>query len=153
MRIPSWLIHQLPQVEFSTTSNDAAPAKFRHMETKAFQREDAPDLLLGQTSWWYRQGGRIVAIGWDWVEIQREVIALADPMAIVSNARFIGHSGEVLNDRMKVLALNAIVYQLPWQEQVCAVVFPKAVPSRRISAAPKYGVVVEVLHQRLALAA
>ncbi|MBK6616394.1 hypothetical protein [Ottowia sp.] len=134
-------------------SNDAAPAKFRHMETLSFQREDAPGLLGGQTSWSYRQGGVVVAIGWDWAEIQRGVIALADPMAIVCNARFIGHSGEVLNERMKVLALNAIVYQLPWQEQVCAVVFPKSVPDRHCSVVPKSGVVVEVLHQRLALAA
>ena len=35
-------------------------------------------------------------MAWDWIQIARGVVAMADPMAVVTNLRLVGSEGEVL---------------------------------------------------------
>ncbi len=57
-------------------------------------------------------------MAWDWVQIARGVVAMADPMSVISNLRFIGGEGEVLTAYESSLFLNEIVRLLPWQSEV-----------------------------------
>jgi len=57
-------------------------------------------------------------MAWDWVQIARGVVAMADPMSVISNLRFIGGEGEVLTAYESALFLNEIVRLLPWQSEV-----------------------------------
>lgn len=72
----------------------------------------------GQTVW----GGNAIdgeaGVAWDWVQISRGVVAMADPMSVVSNLRLIGEHGEVLTALESVCYLNELVRQLPWQSEV-----------------------------------
>ncbi len=57
-------------------------------------------------------------VAWDWVQLSRGVVAMADPMSVISNLRLVGSAGEVLTAWEAALYLNEIVHALPWQDEV-----------------------------------
>lgn len=57
-------------------------------------------------------------MAWDWVQIARGVVAIADPMSVITNVRLIGESGEVLTAHQASRFLNELVRSLPWQLEV-----------------------------------
>jgi hypothetical protein len=57
-------------------------------------------------------------MAWDWVQIARGVVAIADPMSVVTNVRLIGEAGEVLTAQEAARFLNEMVRALPWQQEV-----------------------------------
>jgi hypothetical protein len=76
--------------------------------------------LAGQTIWSSRpeDGDGEAGVAWDWVQLPLGILALADPMAVVSNLRIIGPEGDVLTSYEAVKHLNALVHTLPWQDEV-----------------------------------
>ena len=57
-------------------------------------------------------------VAWDWVQISGDVVAMADPMSVVTNLRLVGDEGEVLTALESARFLNEIVHALPWQSEV-----------------------------------
>ena len=57
-------------------------------------------------------------MAWDWVQIGDGIVAMADPMAVVTNLRLLGPEGEVLTAYEAARHLNEIVHALPWQSEV-----------------------------------
>lgn len=57
-------------------------------------------------------------MAWDWVQIACGVVAIADPMSVVTNVRLIGDEGEVLTAMESARFLNELVRALPWQQEV-----------------------------------
>ena len=72
----------------------------------------------GQTVWGGSGDDGEAGVAWDWVQISRGVVAMADPMSVVSNLRLIGEHGEVLTALQSVRYLNELVRLLPWQSEV-----------------------------------
>jgi hypothetical protein len=72
----------------------------------------------GQTLWGGNLDDGDAGVAWDWVQISRGVVALADPMSVVTNLRLVGDEGEVLTALQSALYLNALVHGLPWQTEV-----------------------------------
>jgi hypothetical protein len=48
-------------------------------------------------------------MAWDWMQIARGVVAMADPMAVVTNLRLVGTEGEVLTAHEAACFLNELV--------------------------------------------
>ena len=69
----------------------------------------------GRSVWVGSCGGNPIGLSWRWGEVRRNVLALADPMAIESNVRFAGRHGNTLSDGERTLYLNALVHGLDWQ--------------------------------------
>lgn len=61
----------------------------------------------------------MVGIAWDWREVLRDVVVMADPMSILSNVKFVDEEGEEFDDADRLLQLNTAVYNIPWQNAVC----------------------------------
>jgi len=100
--------------------NCAEELRFVHLNTRVWREPGSRQQLqtVGQTIWvGLLRHGR-AAIGWDWVLMSRGSIALADPMSIVSNLRFIGEQGETVTTPRSMLLLNVLVHDLPWQDEV-----------------------------------
>jgi hypothetical protein len=57
-------------------------------------------------------------VAWDWIELQQGVVAMADPMALVTNLQLTDSHGEILPSTQACLHLNEIVHTLPWQSEV-----------------------------------
>ncbi|MDM4768467.1 hypothetical protein [Pelomonas sp. SE-A7] len=73
---------------------------------------------LGQTLWLCRSGEAAAGVAWDWVSQPPGVVALADPMSLVTNLQLLNEEGEVLAPMESALQLNGLVHGLPWQDQV-----------------------------------
>ena len=95
-----------------------AHLQFDHLDTQIFHT-DAPDSrVCGQTVWRTDAPDGEVGVAWDWVMLSPEVVAMADPMCVVTNLRLLGERGEVLTSWEAARHLSRIVYGLPWQGEV-----------------------------------
>lgn len=88
------------------------------MSTRVLDVGDARRPASGQTLWSgeFEQGAAGVA--WDWVCLPYGVVAIADPMALVTNLQLLNTDGDVLAPMESVRQLNEIVHTLPWQGEV-----------------------------------
>lgn len=73
---------------------------------------------MGQTLWQGEDGQAIAGVAWDWISMPAGVVAMADPMALVTNLQFLNAEGRVLAPLESVRQLNEIVHALPWQFEV-----------------------------------
>ena len=74
--------------------------------------------VAGQTMWGGSSADGEAGVAWDWIQISHGVVAMADPMSVITNLRLVGDEGEVLTALEAVCYLNEIVHQLPWQHEV-----------------------------------
>lgn len=59
-----------------------------------------------------------IQIAWEWTEVQRHVVALFDPMNILSNVALIDGDGHALARSRRMLHLNNVVHRLDWRRTI-----------------------------------
>lgn len=91
---------------------------------------------VGQTIWACHGDEGDVGLAWDWVQLGRGVVAMADPMAVVTNLRLVGDEGEVLSPFESARHINCIVHGLPWQDEVERALGNSCPPRIRTSRVP-----------------
>jgi len=52
--------------------------------------------------------------------MKTNVVAMSDPMTVLSNIVFLDDKGEPVDEFKRILYLNNAIFVLPWQAQVCA---------------------------------
>jgi hypothetical protein len=57
-------------------------------------------------------------LAWDWVELADGIVAMVDPMRVITNMQIVNFDGEVLAATEAALHINQFVRRLPWQEEV-----------------------------------
>jgi len=82
--------------------------------------------LAGQTLWGAHSADGEAGLAWDWMQIARGVVVIADPMSVITNVRLIGDQGEVLTATEAARFLNELVRTLPWQQEVQRVLRARA---------------------------
>jgi hypothetical protein len=97
---------------------DVAPAEFHHLSTHVVNHAGSRQRMAGQTIWAGSVAGGEAGMAWDWVEIADGIVAMADPMSVVTNLRIVGDEGEVLTAQAAARFLNGLVHALPWQHEV-----------------------------------
>jgi hypothetical protein len=113
---PPWTLHAWPPLLWQVGKQ--IPQRMQHLGTQIINPGDAMFRTVGQTIWaWHCDEGDI-GLAWDWVQITRGVVAMADPMAVVTNLRLVGSEGEALSAMESALHINCIVHGLPWQHEV-----------------------------------
>jgi hypothetical protein len=113
---PAWIVCAWPPLLWQA---ECAPElHFVHLGTRVLNAGDAEHPCSGQTVWGSPSTELAAGVAWDWVELQRGVVAMADPMALVTNLQLIDKRGEVLPTVQAALHLNEIVHTLPWQSEV-----------------------------------
>ena len=75
-------------------------------------------------------------VAWDWVQISGDVVAMADPMSVVTNLRLVGQEGAVLTALESARYLNEIVHALALAERSAARLARRI---RLLNAAPRRG--------------
>lgn len=116
MNTPAWTVHAWrPQL---CQAIRAPRLNFQHLGTSVLHPGDSEGPCSGQTVWGRRSPDGEVGLAWDWIELTHGVVAMADPMAMITNLRLIGSKGEVLTAPEAALFLNQLVRDLPWQEEV-----------------------------------
>lgn len=95
--------------------------QFQHLGTRVTFTGDPVQPPTGQTLWAAHADDGEAGIAWDWVQVSRGVVAMADPMSVITNLRLLGGAGEVLTAHEAARFLNEYVRALPWQHAVSEV--------------------------------
>jgi len=114
--VSPWSLRAWPPILWQ--AGRAQGLRFHHLGTRVTFTGDRMFGLAGQTMWGGSSADGEAGVAWDWIQISRGVVAMADPMSVVTNLRLIGDEGEVLTALEAARFLNEIVHQLPWQHEV-----------------------------------
>lgn len=113
---PAWIVCSWPPVLWQ--AGESRDWHFVHLGTRVLNHGDARHPSSGQTVWGNASTQPAAGLAWDWIELPQGVLALADPMGMVSNVQFIDADGCVLPSMQCAMQLNGIVHALPWQDEV-----------------------------------
>lgn len=108
--MPAWTILAMPTVLWRTPWRGL---HFEHVSTAVTSQLDA---LSGDTVWTAANGS--IALGFEWVQVMRTVVALADPMSIASNLSPVDADDSAVSESRRAMLLNRLVHEVPWQQVV-----------------------------------
>ncbi len=113
---PPWALIAWPPV--LCQANSQLRTRLVHVDTRIASVSDADSPVSGQTIWCTDVCSHDAGVAWDWVQVMPDVVAMADPMAVITNMRFVGANGEKLSADESAVLLNELVFSLPWQREV-----------------------------------
>ena len=96
----------------------AALRRFRSLYVERLSRQ-ADGLAYGHALWGTAVSGAPMALCWEWSELSPGVVALANPLRVLSNVTLLTSDGLQLGERLALLELNGAVHGLDWQAEVC----------------------------------
>ncbi|MES3014059.1 MAG: hypothetical protein V4750_10080 [Pseudomonadota bacterium] len=113
---PAWIVYAWAPVLWQATS--ATDLHLVHLGTRvlSFGDDDAP--CSGQTLWGDHSEECATGVAWDWVEVRQGVVAMSDPLGMVTNLRLLDARGEILSQTQIAVHLHQLVHALPWQSEV-----------------------------------
>ncbi|HEU5295221.1 MAG TPA: hypothetical protein VFU71_10555 [Burkholderiaceae bacterium] len=88
------------------------------MGTRVTNPGDQTSRTSGQTIWAAHAAGAQAGMAWDWIQLAGGVVAMADPLSVVSNLRLLSPEGTALSSLESQRRLNEVVHMLPWQDEV-----------------------------------
>jgi hypothetical protein len=94
------------------------------MSTRVLSYGDEESPCTGQTLWGDATSQQSAGVAWDWVEVQDGVVAMADPLGLVTNLKLLDDRGEALNQIQVAVQLHQLVHALPWQTEVRRALHP-----------------------------
>jgi hypothetical protein len=118
MNIPAWQVITWKPVLATVDELARAVSSMQHLGTSVHIDDEGEERRYGQMLWGAEIGGRRVGIAWDWADVREGVVALADPMKILSNVVLLERDGTVLDDGARVVHLNNAIHEMTWQRQV-----------------------------------
>lgn len=113
---PPWSLYSWPAV--FCQANPGQDWHFVHLGTRVMNSGSAYQPATGQTVWAECTLKREAGLAWDWVQICEGVVAMMNPMSVVTNLRLIGDRGQVLTAGEAALHLSRMIHRLPWQSEV-----------------------------------
>ena len=112
----AWSLRAWPRLLWQAGAHPRV--RFHHIDTCIVLPSDTGGPPAGQTVWATTVADCQAGMAWDWVQITQGVVAMSDPMSLVTNVRLIGDEGEVLTAQQSARFLNELVRTLPWQQEV-----------------------------------
>lgn len=113
---PAWIVYAWPPLLWQASR--APQLQLSHLGTRVLAFGDDASPSRGQTLWGDETESRSAGVAWDWVELREGVVAMADPLGLVTNLRMVDDDGEALTDVQVAVRLHRLVHSLPWQSEV-----------------------------------
>ncbi|MEP6503070.1 MAG: hypothetical protein ABJD97_07065, partial [Betaproteobacteria bacterium] len=113
---PPWALYSWPPVFWQ--ANLRRRPHFVHLSTRVTNAGRQRMPCSGTTVWGGFSDDGDAGLAWDWVEIAQGVIAMSDPMSLVTNLQLVTADGDVLPAMAAALHFNQFVRRLPWQQEV-----------------------------------
>lgn len=132
MQAAAWHLFASETVVKTVIEFEKAAAGLRQVGRSIRVDDARQGLRSGQEVWATPAGSAAIQIAWEWTEIQRDVVALYDPMNILCNVALIDSNGHTLGRSKRMLHLNGAVHRLAWQDALFSV--ESAQEIRRIAA-------------------
>jgi hypothetical protein len=120
MLLYSWQVLSLPRIECYPPRYFGDGPPFRHLGTSIRPDPLEDGRRLGDTVWGTNVDGRLLAAGWDWIEILPGVVCLVDPSTVLTNIRFVDALDCYEEPPQAVVKINQLIHRTPWQAIVCA---------------------------------
>jgi hypothetical protein len=98
--------------------DNLGPLLMRHLGTRVTNPGDQVSRTAGQTIWAAPAAEGQAGMAWDWIQLSAGVVAMADPLSVVTNLRLVNPDGDVLSLLETLRHLNEVVHRLPWQDEV-----------------------------------
>lgn len=118
MTIPAWQVMTWDTVPMDMSELEQTITRMQHLGTSVRLDADDSEKRCGQALWGAEVKGHRIGIAWDWAEVVRDVVAMVDPMKILSNITLVADDGTTLDPRHQIVALNNAVHELHWQAQI-----------------------------------
>ena len=117
MTIPAWQLIAWKPVLATLPEFRRALAQMRPLAEPPAGRsvETATAARQGQALWAASHRGEPLGLAWDWAEVRDDVVALCDPMKVLSNVHLVGDDGAPLGEAERIVHLNSAVHELDWQ--------------------------------------
>jgi hypothetical protein len=119
MTIPAWQVISWSPVVTTVPAFEREIAKLRHLGTSVHTEELENGLRQGQVLWGVDEPSYAIGIAWDWAEVREDVVAVVDPMKVLSNVTLVDENGVCLNESSRIVYLNSAIHELRWQEGIC----------------------------------
>lgn len=97
--------------------NRAVPC-FEHLSTVHSPDVDDDGCRHGHVIWGHLLGASPMAMCWEWAEVRLGVVAIFNPMNVLSNVRLMSEDGRPFSYGQTVLVFNAVVHDIDWQSGV-----------------------------------
>ena len=114
---PAWTVYAWPPVLWQAAR--APRLHLLHLGTSVLKPDHDRGGCSGQTLWAQERGDLSAGVAWDWIELRGGVVAIADPMGVITNLTLLDAHGQVLSHSAAAVHLNQLVHTLPWQTEVC----------------------------------
>ena len=118
MTIPAWQLITWKPVLTTLTEFRRALARMRPLGPAACAERPPQGGRQGQALWAATHQGQPLGLAWDWAEIREDVVALCDPMNVLSNVTLVDTKGEQVDGAERILHLNSAIHELDWQAHV-----------------------------------
>lgn len=116
LMVPPWVILSWPAVE--GVAGILHGQEFVHIGTRLIEPQAEGEHRRGSTLWVSKSPDRQVGLAWDWVEIEPQVLALSDPLGVITNLEIVDAAGQPLKRAHKAANLVWRLGRLGWQEVV-----------------------------------
>lgn len=113
---PAWIVYAWTPVLWQSAR--APDLHLVHLGTRVLNLGDEDCPCSGQTLWADNNNFRVAGVAWDWVEVREGVLAMSDPLGVVTNLRLTDAHGKEVKPRELAVQLHQMVYALPWQDEV-----------------------------------
>ena len=113
---PPWTVRAWPTLLWQV--ENLPPLQLRHLDTRITNPGDQVSRQAGQTVWAAAANAGQLGMAWDWIQLSRGVVAMADPLSVITNLRLVDSDGAVLSPIESLRHLNEIVHTLAWQDEV-----------------------------------
>jgi len=113
---PPWTVRAWPPLLCQV--NNLRPLMLRHLGTRVTNPGDQVSRTAGQTIWAAAAAEGQAGMAWDWIQLSAGVVAMADPLSVVTNLRLVNPDGDVLSQLQALRHLNEVVHRLRWQDEV-----------------------------------
>jgi hypothetical protein len=114
--VPTWALCAWAPVLWQASS--APQLHLIHLGTRVLSHGDEGGPCTGQTLWCNDSEQCAAGVAWDWVVLREGVVAMSDPMGVITNLCLLDEDGAALNQTQVAIHLHQVVHALPWQSEV-----------------------------------
>ncbi len=118
MSVPAWQVTTWNPVCLTPRQWSRSSLRLKPLSASINIDSAGGGIRHGQVLWAGDCDGELVGMAWDWRELRKDVIAMADPMMVLSNLRLLDEAGVEVSDSHRMICLNSAIYRLHWQEQL-----------------------------------
>jgi hypothetical protein len=115
MQMAAWQLMACETVVKTVNEFEKVAPDLRQIGSSVLVHDARSGLRSGQEVWAALTDGEAIQIAWEWTEVQRDVVALFDPMNILCNVALIDGEGHELARSRRMLHLNNVIHQLDWR--------------------------------------